>query len=168
MDKFFRGVRHIRLFKQKNGTKFRFCLEPLLSAYYISPTPRGNIYSREHGCRDWSLPGCGAEPRLTKSELSSGFCTFYFHKKKNPTGVPVHCIILFGKGSPPQISFFLQNHSFPSFDIRHLAYRIGCRNANLRFSLFSFSIFSKISSRLCSSSSTLFWYSLSMYSSFAF
>ena len=33
-----------------------------------NPSPRGNVYSREQGCRDWSLPGCGAEPRITKSE----------------------------------------------------------------------------------------------------
>ena len=121
MDKFFRGVRHIRLFKQKNGTKFRFCLEPLLSAYYISPTPRGNIYSREHGCRDWSLPGCGADPRSTKSFSNYVISSLYLQGRSigpSKSGLPQKLVSCMLARSSHRFmhSSLVQNKYFPSPD----------------------------------------------------
>ena len=61
-DKFLRGVRHIRLFKQKNGTKFRFCLEPLRSDYLLSPSHAGMYIPANMGAGTGPCRGVGQSP----------------------------------------------------------------------------------------------------------
>ena len=65
-NKFLRGVRHIRLFKQKTGTKFRFYLEPKTSVCLFTLPHAGMYIPAKSGHGAEPLAGVGGRAPFSK------------------------------------------------------------------------------------------------------